>query len=265
MTAPNTSSRRVWLSVLVLLAVIAGLWFSLRQSEELTFARRNLPPACIQALADMQPADARTRGVALRECARHHMRPDRKAHVVGRWVYGPADARIDGYIVWQRDTMPEGVVRDRLMHVSVVESHAVLNDFDVSGVSCAGGVKTVNLDNEHFGLVINLTPEALVRFAAMPDVEKSYKTGDLQTDPRYCAAKLVLQDRRPVVIQLNSKPATANDTPVPAEVTTMPSARQQCLSALVAKRVARGETSLAFPVGYDAFVREYLAACTGQN
>lgn len=265
MTAPQSPVRRLCLSTLVFLAVLAGLWLSLRQSEELTFARRNLPPSCIQALADMQPADARTRGVALRECARRHMKPDRKAHVVGRWVYGPADARVDGYIVWQRDTMPENVVRDRLMHVSVVESHAVLNDFDVSGVSCAGGVKTVNLDDEHFGLVINLTPEALVRFAAMSDVEKSYKTGDLLTDPRYCAAKLVMQDRRPVVIQLNSKPVTANDTPVPADAVVGFTPRQQCLNALVAKRVAKGENSLAFPVGYEAFVRDYLATCTAQD
>ena len=254
-------TRRVWLSLLVLAAVIAGLWFSLRQSEELTFARRNLPAACIQALADMQPEEARTRGVALRDCARRHMKPDRKAHVVGRLVYGPPDAQVDGFIVWQRDTLADGIVRDRLMHASVVESHAILNDFDVTGESCAGGIKTVNLDEKNFGLVINLTPEALVRFAAMPDVEKTYKAGDLITDPRYCAAKLVMQDRRPVVIQLNDKPATANDTAIPSDLMAVLPRRQACLNALIAKRVAKGDTALSFPHGYDVFVRDYLAAC----
>lgn len=257
--------RHVCLTALVVLAVLAGLWFSLRQSEELTFARRNLPASCIQALADLAPDEARTRGVALRDCVRRHMKPDRKAHVVGPWSYGPADARVNGYIVWQRDTLPDSIVRDRLMHVSIIESHAVLNDFDVSGMSCAGGVKSVNLDQGNFGLVINLTPEALVRFATMPAVEKSYKQGDLLTDPRYCAAKLVLQDRRPVVIQLNAKPVTANDTPVPSEAVAFMTDRQQCLNTVIAKRVAKGETSLAFPHGYEMFVRDYVAACTAQH
>lgn len=254
--------RRVWLSALVLLGVIAGLWFSLRQSEELTFARRNLPAACIQALADMPEDEARARGVALRDCARRHMKPDRKAHVVGRWVYGPADAPVDGFIVWLRDTLPEGVVKDRLMHVGVIESNAVLKDFDVAGTSCAGGIKTVNLDTENFGLVINLTPEALVRFAAMPAVEKSYNEGDLITDPRYCAAKLIMQDRRPVVVQLNDKAVTANDTTVPAEVTAVLPRRQACLNTVIAKRVAKGDTALSFPYGYEMFVRDYLQTCT---
>lgn len=262
MTAPV---HRTWLSALVLLAVIAGLWFSLRQSEELTFARRNLPAACIQALADMPAKDAKERGVALRDCARRHMKPDRKAHVVGRWVYGPSDAPIDGFIVWQRDTLPDGIVRDRLMHASVVDSHALLNDFDVTGVSCAGGVKTVNLEDDSFGLVINLTPEALVRFAAMPELEKTYKSGDLITDPRYCAAKLVMLDRRPVVVQLNATATTANDTPVPNEVTAVPPRRQQCLNGIIARRVAKGETSLSFPVGYDMFVRDYLRTCASSK
>lgn len=256
--------RRGWLSAVVLVAVVAGLWLALRQSEELTFARRNLPPACIQALADMPVAEARSRGVALRDCAGRHMKPNRKASVVGRWVYGPPDAPVSGFIVWQRDTQPEGVVRDRLMHVSVVESHAVLNDFDVTGTGCAGGVKNINLDGDSFGLVINLTPEALVRFAAMPAVEKAYRPGDLVTDPRYCAAKLVMVDRRPVMIQLNAKPVTANDTPVPADVTAVAPARQQCLDALIADRVAKGATSLSFPYGYDMFAADYLARCTGK-
>ena len=81
MTTP-APVRRVWLSAVVLLAVIVGLWFALRQSEELTFARRNLPAACIQALADMPAKDAKERGVALRDCARRHMKPDRKASVI---------------------------------------------------------------------------------------------------------------------------------------------------------------------------------------
>lgn len=254
--------RHVWLSVLVLLAVLAGLWLSLRQSEELTFARRNLPAACIQALADMSADDARARGVALRECAKRHMKPDRKAHVVGRWVYGPPDAQVDGFVVWQRDTLPDSIVRDRLMHVSVIESHAVLNDFDVTGESCAGGIKTVNLDDKNFGLVINLTPEALVRFAGMPDVERAYKDGDLITDARYCAAKLVLQDRRPVMIQLNAKAVTANDTPVPNEVTAVMPRRQECLNTLIAKRAGKGDVALTFPAGYQSFIRSYLDACT---
>lgn len=264
-SAPTPASkpvRRVWLSALVLLAVLAGLWFSLRQSEELTFARRNLPAACIQALADMPAEEARSRGVALRDCARRHMKPDRKAHVVGRLVYGPPDAPVDGFIVWQRDTLAEGIVRDRLMHASIVENNAVLNDFDVSGESCAGGIKTVNLDDNNFGLVINLTPEALVRFAAMPEVEKRYRDGDLITDPRYCVAKLVMQDRRPVVVQLNTKPVTANDTPVPADVSVPLPRRQDCLNTLIAKRAAKGDTALSFPYGYDMFIRDYLASCT---
>lgn len=260
----NTPSplRRHILTGIVLVAVVAGLWMSLRQSEELTFARRNLPPSCIQALADMPQDEARRRGVALRECASRHMKPDHKASVVGRWVYGPPDAPVDGFVVWQRDTLPEGVVRDRLMHVSVIESHAVMNDFSVTGMACAGGIKSINLDGDSFNLVINLTPEALVRFAGTPAIEKNYKEGDLITDPRFCAAKLVMVDRRPVMIQLNAKPVTANDTPVPAEVTAMMPSRQQCLNALIATRVAKGDTSLSFPAGYEAFTNEYLAKCS---
>ncbi len=268
MSAPKasvtTSPRVRWQSALVLCAVIAGLWFALRQSEELTFARRNLPPSCIQALADMNLGDARARGVALRDCASRKMRPDSRASVIGRWSYGPPDAQVDGFVVWLRETRGEGIVHDRLMHVTVIESNAVLNDFDVTGMGCAGGIKTVNLDGNNLGLVINLTPEALARFTSLPDVEQTYKTGDLMTDPRYCVAKLVLSNRRAVVIQLNDKPVTATDAAVPLELSALVSPRQQCLDGLIARRVLKGDNALAYPQGYDAFMKQYVAQCVAQ-
>lgn len=255
------SPRRAWLSLLVLAAVIAGLWFALRQSEELTFARKNLPAGCIATLAEMPAEDARTRGVALRDCARRKMPANRKANVVGRWVYGPSAAPVDGFLVWSRETLSDNRVRDRLMHVSVVESNAVLNEFDVAGTSCAGGINKVNLEGDSFGLVINLTPEALVRFLGSADVEKTWRDGDLITDPRYCVAKLVMVDRRPVVVQLNNRPVTANDTAVPAEVTAVMPRRQRCFDDQLDKRLARGETALSFPEGYNSFVADYAGYC----
>ncbi len=253
-------AHKPFLTALVVIAALAGLYLSLRQSEEISYARRHLPPGCIAALADMEYTQARTRGVSLRDCASRRMPQNRNARVVGRWVYGAASAPVNGYLLWLRETRGENVSVDRLMHASIIDNHVVLNEFSTMGNGCSGGIKTINLEANSFGLVVNLTPAALVRLSS----EYAYQQGDLIDDPQYCVARLVMVDRRAVAIRLNSQPVTANDTAVPDSVTATLPRRQRCLNDKIAEHLASGSDTLSFPQGYAGFMAGYVASCTGR-
>lgn len=257
--APQKPRGR-WLTALVLLALAGGLFWVLTQANQLNAARRELPAGCLYALADMDVDDARSRGVPLRECARRKVLGNRKATLIGYWDYGIGSNHTGGYIAQLRQTDGSGLTHDRLMHVSIADNYARLNEFSAAGSACAGGIAQAAVKDGVFTYVVNLTPEGLVRFAGHKDLEKAHRTGDLETSSQHCVGKLTITDRRPVMVQLNNVAVTADGAPAP--VTAPEPARQSCFDGLVAEYNTAGQGTLSFPNEYMVFVSEYVARCT---
>lgn len=259
--APAKPRRRI-LSALVVLVLAGGLWWVMAQADQLTSARRQLPAGCLEALAEMDPAVARSRGVPLRECARRKLLPEHKTTLIGRWDYGIGSNYVDGYIAQVRHTDAAGLVHDRLMHVSVIDNYARLNEFNAAGTSCAGGIATATVKGGVFTYVVNLTAEGLLRFAGHKVLEQVHRDGDLETSPQVCVGRLTVTDRRPVMVELNARALTADGNPAPITPAGDEPVRQACFNTLVGEYNAAGQGTLSFPSEYTVFVTEYIARCT---
>ncbi len=256
---PLPPKRRPYLTALVFGVVALALVMILREAHRAGEARRNIPPACLAALARLPVEVAQNEGLPLRDCARRRQPSEGQAALLGPWSYGQGDALVAGHIALLREETPEGFSRDRLMHVRVEESYLFLNELTLEGTGCAGGVAEAYVRGESFGMIVNLTPEAVLRFRQNPEFERTYAPGDLATAPTACAGRLTMIDRRPVMIQLNAKTMTPGDgRPAVAPVL---SSRQGCFERLLGRYATDNRQTLLFPDGYDAFVADYVAAC----
>lgn len=252
--------RRRRYAVLLALGVMAALFFSVRETRLAGEARRNIPPPCILMLAEMPVADAHARGVPLRDCRNRRMMAQHEAQLLGRWSYGVASAPVTGHIALVRKSKGDHT-NDRLMHIEVRENHLMLNELSLEGTGCGGGIADAYVKGDSFGMVINLTPEALVRFTRNEAVERGYQEGDLDTGVNACSARLTLVDRRPVMIQLNEATQTAKGAVSATDRPVVPPRRQACFNELVARRVRDSKTTLKFPDEYQKFVASYVANC----
>ena len=226
-------------TTLLIVLVLAGTVFAMRQAQELGFARRNVPVSCAIALLDLDQASARGKGVALRDCARHRPSENRTAKIIGRWVYGPGEAPVDGFVVSVRDRR-ETVARDTLMHVSVRDSRLLLNDIFAQGAGCAGGLENAQVEGDTMGHVVNMTPAALA----------GRGLADLSDDPADCAGTQVFLNRLAQVVTLNA--------PVKRQVS---SEAQICFDAVVADSISAGKASLRVADEYKEFLERLSARC----
>lgn len=255
---PPPPKRRPLLAALVCAGVVAALFFAMREAHLSSQARRNIPGACLIDLSLMPVEEARTVGLPLRDCSRRRNPPESRARLLGPWAYGHTRARVWGHIALLRETQPDGSSKDRLMHVRVEDSHLMLNDLTLEGSGCAGGIDDAYVKGANFGMTVNLTPEALLRFRPNESFERTYVPGDLATDASACAARLTLIDRRPVMIQLNPRTMTPAGT---AAVAPDVSSRQGCFERQLGRYTAENRATLMFPDGHDVFVRDYVASC----
>lgn len=226
-------------TTLLIVLIAAGTVLALCQAQELGFARRNVPEACALALLDLDKNSARGKGVALRDCARHRASENRSAKIIGRWVYGPGEAPVDGFVVHVRDRR-ETPVRDTLMHVSVKDSRLHLNDVFVEGAGCDGGLVNAQIEGDTLGYVTNLTPASLVG--------KSVK--DLSADADDCAAEQVFLNRMVQLVALK----------VPTRRNVNSSA-QACFDMVVAESIAEDKTSLRLGDAYEDFLERVARRC----
>lgn len=239
--------------VLALMAVLSAL----KESRRIGLAKDALPPACISELLALSDSDARQHGVSFGECSARKGVTDLKTEIKGRWVYGPAEAPIDGVIVHVWRTLPTPDAGDMLIHVSVAENRLYLNDIFTRGQGCAGSVADAQINDGTFSHAINMTPEAVLLFAPSDAFRARYHAGDVANGAKDCYGKMMFSQRLPVTLQLRAdavgeeKKAEGNHP------------QQACFDKLIARYIDEGKTELSIGRDYGMFLRAYSVECMG--